>query len=99
MMPFMDPSGGAPLVGDLGSRRCDGGKAMPLMGLYLARREPSYRRMRAAVSSGQPEAMSLRARARSIWESSAMSTARAKSKPRRTNWSSRQKQVRRASSD
>jgi hypothetical protein len=43
--------------------------------------------------------MSLRARARSIWESSAMSTARAKSKPRRTNWSSRQKQVRRASSD
>ena len=65
---------------------------------YLPRREASYRRMRAAVSSGQPEAMSLRARARSIWESSAIIAARAKSKPRRPNWSSRQKQVRRASS-
>ena len=36
-------------------------KAMARWGQYLARREPGYRRMRAAVSSGQPEAMSLRA--------------------------------------
>jgi hypothetical protein len=58
-----------------------------------------YRRMRDAVSSGQPKATSLRACARSTRASSAMIAERTRSKPRPTNWSWRQTRVRCASPD
>jgi hypothetical protein len=59
----------------------------------LGRRRPSYRRMRDAVSRGQPRATSLRACARSTRVSSAIIAARGRSNPRLTNWLRRQTRV------
>jgi hypothetical protein len=69
-------------------------RALPsTLGNSLGRRRPSYRRMRDAVSRGQPRATSLRACARSTRVSSAIIAARGRSNPRLTNWLRRQTRV------